>query len=81
MGAAQWGAAGSEGVTPLQASNPAPQPCRAQNPAVRHELSFEMGQMHSDTALHFANKNGAADPVHETKAMAPDRSKITPLEK
>ena len=25
----------------------------AQNPAIRHELSYEMGQMHSDTALHF----------------------------
>ena len=28
---------------------------RAQNPAVRHELSFEMGQVHSDMALHFGN--------------------------
>ena len=25
----------------------------AQNPAIRHELSYEMSQMHSDTALHF----------------------------
>ena len=30
-------------------------PCRAQNPALRHEISFEMGQVHSDMALHFGN--------------------------
>ena len=29
--------------------------CRAQNPALRHEISFEMGQVHSDMALHFGN--------------------------
>jgi len=29
--------------------------CRAQNPALRHEISFEMGQMHSDMAMHFDN--------------------------
>ena len=45
--------------------------CRAQNPAVRHELSFEMGQMHSDIALHFANKIGNGGPVH-TQAMTSD---------
>ena len=61
---AALGSRRGQGVTPLQVSNPAPQPCRAQNPAVRHELSFEMGQMHSDTALHFANKTGNDDPVH-----------------
>ena len=40
--------------------------CRAQNPALRHELSFEMGQMHSDTALHFGAANddtGTPKPV------------------
>ena len=26
---------------------------RTQNPALRHELSFEMGQVESDTSLHF----------------------------
>ena len=26
-----------------------------QNPALRHELSFEMGQMHSDMALYFGD--------------------------
>ena len=30
-------------------------PCRAQNPALRHELSFEMGQMNSDVGLHFGD--------------------------
>ena len=35
---------------------------RTQNPALRHELSFEMGQMHSDTALYFGN-NDAGDPI------------------
>ena len=29
--------------------------CRAQNPALRHEISFEMGQVHSDMALHFGD--------------------------
>ena len=38
-------------------------PCRAQNPALRHELSFEMGQVHSDMALHFDNDKGDAVPV------------------
>ena len=28
-------------------------PTYAQNPALRHELSFEMGQVHSDISLHF----------------------------
>ena len=55
--------------------------CRAQNPALRHEISFEMGQMHSDTALHFhANKVGDGGPVH-TKAMTSDLwrgSKVPP---
>ena len=55
----------------------------AQNPALRHDLSFEMGQMHSDTALHFANKTGTGGPVHGAKVIAPDLwrgSKITPPE-
>ena len=34
--------------------------CRAQNPALRHELSFEMGQVHSDTALHFDDDHNAS---------------------
>jgi hypothetical protein len=35
--------------------------CRAQNPALRHELSFEMSQMHSDAVLYFgADENDAA---------------------
>lgn len=29
--------------------------CRSQNPALRHELSFEMGQVHSDMALNFGD--------------------------
>ena len=29
------------------------QTCRVQNPALRQELGFEMGQIHSDMALHF----------------------------
>ena len=37
--------------------------CHAQNPAIRHELSFEMGQVHSDMALHFDNDKGDAVPV------------------
>ena len=32
-------------------------PTYAQNPALRHELSFEMGQVHSDISLHFHNEN------------------------
>ena len=36
--------------------------CRVQNPALRHELSFEMGQMHSDTALYFGHINDAGGP-------------------
>ena len=42
-------------------------PCCAQNPALRHELSFEMGQVHSDMALHFGdadNNPGQGDPVN-----------------
>ena len=38
-------------------------PCHAQNPALRHELSFEMGQVHSDMALHFQNPKGDPVPV------------------
>jgi len=36
--------------------------CHAQNPALRHELSFEMGQVHSDMALHF-DTNSPANAV------------------
>ena len=56
---AALGSRRGQGVTPLQVSDPASQPCRAQNPALRRELRFEMAQMHSDVALHFGNN----DPV------------------
>ena len=54
------------------------QTCRAQNPALRHELSFEMGQMHSDTALHFGatdDDTGTPKPVLPQKfySKAPPR--------
>ena len=45
------------------------QTCRAQNPALRHELSFEMGQMHSDTALHY----GATDDMGTPKPVLPQK--------
>ena len=38
-------------------------PCHAQNPALRHELSFEMGQVHSDIDLHFDNDDDAGGPI------------------
>ena len=45
----------------------------AQNPALRHDLSFEMGQMHSDTALHF----GATDDDTGTpKPVLPQKGKF-----
>ena len=40
----------------------APPTCRVQNPALRHELSFEMGQMHSDMALYFDDKVEVGPP-------------------
>ena len=40
-----------------------PPTCRAQNPALRHELSFEMGQLHSEMALHFHNSDKPSKPV------------------
>ena len=49
------------------------QTCRAQNPALRHELSFEMGQMHSDTALHFG---AAADDTGPPKPVLPQKGKF-----
>ena len=43
--------------------------CRAQNPALRHELSFEMGQVHSeDMALHFGNP-GQGGPAKYIKPV------------
>ena len=39
-------------------------PC-AQNPALRHELSFEMGQMHSDMHLHFGNDSKTLGPMDD----------------
>ena len=56
-------------------------PCCAQNPALRHELSFEMGQVHSDMALHFGdadNNPGQGDPVN-IKPVVSQEHKHCPL--
>ena len=54
--------------------------CRAQNPALRHELSFEMGQVHSDMALHFGKdpKNaGQGDPVNTKPVLSREDQKYS----
>ena len=54
--------------------------CRVQNPALRHELSFEMGQVHSDMALHFGKdpKNaGQGDPVNTKPVLSREDQKYS----
>ena len=63
---------------------PRPPTRRAQNPALRHELSFEMGQVHSDMALHFGNpenprKPRQGDPTVDTKPVFPSKHQHFPL--
>ena len=44
--------------------------CRAQNPALRHEISFEMGQMHSDMAIHFDDNQPVLSREDHTNSKA-----------
>ena len=48
----------------------------SQNPALRHELSFEMGQVHSDMALHFGNNRG--DPANKGGPVLSREGQVCP---
>ena len=47
---------------------------RVQNPALRHELSFEMSQMHSNMALYFGASDEDADGHKLVLPRSPGKS-------
>ena len=52
------------------------------NPALRHQISFEMGQMQSESELVLSERGGAAEPPAFTPVLSaknPVRSKVSLL--
>jgi len=50
--------------------------CVEQNPALRHDLSFEMGQMNSDVGLHFGD--APHDPVLKQEMLFRRKAEMHP---
>ena len=67
-----------EGYTawiPLRSITANPAFCE-QNPALRHDLSFEMGQMNSDVGLHFGD--APHDPVLKQEMLFRRKAEMHP---